>query len=177
MSELITVARPYGSAAFDFALEQGQLDKWQDMLGFAAAVAQDEQIASYLSSSLAPQQVADLFISICGDELDQYGQNFIRIMAENKRLAALPSVLTAFLQLRAAHEAVKDVFVTAASKLTKAQESKIAAAMEKRLGSSVRIVSNVDKSLIAGVIVRYDDTVIDGSSRGQLNRLSQELCL
>lgn len=34
MSELSTVARPYAKAAFDFALEQGQLEQWQQMLTF-----------------------------------------------------------------------------------------------------------------------------------------------
>ena len=50
MSEYSTVARPYAKAAFDFALEQGQLDKWQAMLTFSAAVAENEQAADYLSS-------------------------------------------------------------------------------------------------------------------------------
>lgn len=177
MSELITVARPYAKAAFDFALEQGQLDKWQAMLQFSALVAENEEMAQYLTSSLASTQIADMFISICGDQLDQYGQNFIRIMAENKRLSALPSVLTAFLQLRTEHEATKEVEVISATQLSKAQETKIATAMEKRLQSKVRLVSRVDESLIAGVVIRYDDIVIDGSSRGQLNRLATELCL
>lgn len=177
MSELITVARPYAKAAFDFALEQGQLDKWQEMLQFTALVAENEEMAQYLSSSLATTQIADMFINVCGEQLDQYGQNFIRIMAENKRLSALPSVLTAFLQLRTERESTKEVEVISATELSKAQETKIATAMEKRLQSNVRIVSSVDKSLIAGVVIRYDDTVIDGSSRGQLNRLATELCL
>ncbi|HGO5815794.1 TPA: F0F1 ATP synthase subunit delta [Mannheimia haemolytica] len=177
MSELSTVARPYAKAAFDFALEQGQLDKWQQMLTFSAAVANDEQVAGFLNSSLASGQIADTFINICGEQLDQYGQNFIRVMADNKRLAVLPAVLNAFLELRAEQESIKDVEVVSAEKLTDAQEAKIAKAMEKRLGTKVRITSSVDSSLIAGVIIRYDDIVIDGSSRGQLNRLSQELSL
>ena len=104
MSELSTVARPYAKAAFDFALEQGQLDKWQQMLTFSAAVANDEQVAGFLNSSLASGQIADTFINICGEQLDQYGQNFIRVMADNKRLAVLPAVLNAFLELRAEQE-------------------------------------------------------------------------
>lgn len=67
--------------------------------------------------------------------------------------------------------------VTSATPLTKAQEDKIAKAMKQKLNSEVRITTSIDASLIAGVIIRYDDVVIDGSSRGQLNRLSQELCL
>lgn len=177
MSELSTVARPYAKAAFDFALEQRQLDKWQAMLQFSALVAENEQVADYISSSLASTQIAETFIGICGDQLDEYGQNFIRIMAENKRLAALPSVLEAFLELRADHEAVKEVEVISAQELSEAQQTKIATAMEKRLNCKVRIVSKIDSSLLAGVMIRYDDTVIDGSSRGQLNRLATELSL
>ncbi|AGI31303.1 TPA: F0F1 ATP synthase subunit delta [Mannheimia haemolytica] len=177
MSELSTVARPYAKAAFDFALEQGQLEQWQQMLTFSAAVANDEQVASFLNSSLASGQISETFIKICGEQLDQYGQNFIRVMADNKRLAVLPAVLNAFLELRAEQESIKDVEVVSADKLTDAQEAKIANAMEKRLGTKVRITSSIDSSLIAGVIIRYDDVVIDGSSRGQLNRLSQELSL
>ena len=177
MSQLTTVARPYAKAAFDFALEQGQLDKWQSMLQFSALVAENENVKEQLSSSLSAAKMADLFVAICADQLDQYGQNFIRVLAENKRLVALPDVLKGFLKLRAEYEAVKEVFVTSATALTNAQETKIAEAMKKRLNSEVKIISNVDDSLIAGVIIRYDDIVIDGSSRGQLNRLNQELCL
>ena len=177
MSELTTIARPYAKAAFDFALEKGQLDKWQKMLQFSALVVENDEVSQYLTSSLSSTQIADMFIAICGEQLDQFGQNFIRVMAENKRLNVLPNILSAFLTLRAEYEAVKDVFVTSATELTKAQAEKIAKAMEKKLGKKVRLSTNVDESLLAGVIIRYDDTVIDGSSRGQLNRLSQELSL
>ena len=53
----------------------------------------------------------------------------------------------------------------------------IAAAMEKRLARKVKLNCNVDSSLIAGVVIRTEDFVIDGSSRGQLARLANELQL
>lgn len=177
MSELTTVARPYAKAAFDFALEQGQLDKWQSMLQFASLVAENEEVQGFIRSSLATSKIADAFIAVCAEQLDQHGQNFIRVMAENKRLAALSAVYQGFLELRANHEAVKEVFVTSATPLTAAQETKIANAMKVKLNSQVRLITKVDSALLAGAVIRYDDTVIDGSSKGQLNRLSQELCL
>lgn len=177
MSELTTIARPYAKAAFDFALEKGQLDKWQEMLQFSALVAENEEVSQYLTSALSSQQIADLFIAVCGEQLDPFGQNFIRVMAENKRLATLPAVLNGFNALRAEYEAVKEVFVTSATELTASQEEKIATAMKAKLGKAVRIIKQVDAALLGGVVIRYDDTVIDGSSRGQLNRLSQELSL
>ncbi len=40
MSEFITVARPYAKAAFDFAVEHQSVERWQDMLAFAAEVTE-----------------------------------------------------------------------------------------------------------------------------------------
>lgn len=45
MSEFVTVARPYAKAAFDFAVEHQSVERWQDMLAFAAEVTKNEQMA------------------------------------------------------------------------------------------------------------------------------------
>ena len=101
MSEFITVARPYAKAAFDFAVEHQSVERWQDMLAFAAEVTKNEQMAELLSGALAPETLAESFIAVCGEQLDENGQNLIRVMAENGRLKALPDVLEQFIHLRA----------------------------------------------------------------------------
>ena len=98
-------------------------------------------------------------------------------MAENKRLTVLPAVLKEFQRYVEEHHAITEVQVTSAQPLSVAQQEKIAAAMEKRLAQKVKLNCNVDKTLIAGVIIRTEDFVIDGSSRGQLTRLANELQL
>ena len=167
MSELTTIARPYAKAAFDFAIEQSAVEKWTEMLGFAAAVAEDETVKAYLSSSLSAQKLANTVISICGEQLDQYGQNLILLMAENKRLSAIPAVFEEFKHHVEEYQAIAEVEVTSAQPLNATQIEKIAAAMEKRLARKVKLNCNVDNALIAGVIIRTEDFVIDGSSRGQ----------
>lgn len=49
MSEFVTVARPYAKAAFDFAVEHQSVERWQDMLAFAAEVTKNEQMAELLA--------------------------------------------------------------------------------------------------------------------------------
>jgi F-type H+-transporting ATPase subunit delta len=175
MSEFVTVARPYAKAAFDFAVEHQSVDNWQHMLSFAAEVSKNEQIAELLSGALAPDTLSASFISICGDQLDANGQNLIKVMAENGRLKVLPDVLEQFVQLRAAQEATVEVEVTSANVLNEDQLSKISAAMEKRLSRKVKLNCKIDKSVMAGVIIRAGDMVIDGSVRGRLNRLTDVL--
>ncbi|WCG83115.1 F0F1 ATP synthase subunit delta [Pectobacterium sp. A5351] len=175
MSEFVTVARPYAKAAFDFAVENQALDRWQNMLAFSAEVARNEQIAELLSGAVAPIELAKTFIAVCGDQLDEAGQNLIRVMAENGRLPVLPEVLEQFIQLRAALESTVDVDVISASTLSEQQQSKIAAAMEKRLSRKVKLNCKIDKSVMAGVVIRAGDMVIDGSIRGRLERLADVL--
>ncbi len=175
MSEFVTVARPYAKAAFDFAVEHNSVEGWQHMLAFAAEVADNEQMTELLSGALAPETLSESFISICGEQLDANGQNLIRVMAENGRLKVLPDVLEQFIQLRAALEATIEVEVTSASTLSDTQLSKINAAMEKRLSRKVKLNCKIDKSVMAGVIIRAGDMVIDGSVRGRLDRLADVL--
>lgn len=175
MSELTTIARPYAKAAFDFAVEKSAVEKWTEMLGFAAEIAKNEQIQAFLNSSFSAQKVADTVISICGEQLDESGKNLIRLMAENKRLTVLPAVFEQFQSFVEDYNATTEVQVISAQPLNVTQTEKITAAMEKRLSRKVRLNCSVDSSLIAGVIIRTADFVIDGSSRGQLSRLAEEL--
>lgn len=182
MSELTTIARPYAKAAFDFAVEQSATDKsavkkWAEMLNFLAEVVKNDAMNDFLSSSLSADKLADTVISICDEQLDKSGQNLVRLMAENKRLTVLPAVADEFQHYVEEHHAIAEVEVISAQPLNEKQQQKIAAAMEKRLARKVKLNCSIDSSLIAGAIIRTDDFVIDGSSRGQLNRLANELQL
>lgn len=175
MSEFVTVARPYAKAAFDFAVENQSIERWQQMLAFSAEVTRNEQMAELLSGAVAPETLSKTFTAVCGDELDEHGQNFIRVMAENGRLLVLPAVLQQFIELRAALESTIEVDVFSSSALSDEQQAKIAAAMEKRLSRKVKLNCKIDKSVLAGVIIRAGDMVIDGSVRGRLERLADVL--
>lgn len=175
MSEYITVARPYAKAAFDFAVEQQNLDGWLQMLTFAAEVSRNEDVMNLLSSSTAADKLAEMFIAICSNQLDEYGQNFIKVMAENKRLATLPEVLEQFVLYKSERESTTDVEVISADELNEDQLAKITAAMEKRLSKKVMLKCKIDKSVMAGIIIRAGDMVIDGSIRGRLQRLADTL--
>ncbi|MGP1928555.1 MAG: F0F1 ATP synthase subunit delta [Arsenophonus sp. NC-WZS1-MAG3] len=171
MSEITTVARPYAKAAFDFAVKKQLVDKWQNMLSFIDEVTRNQQIGELFSSLIAPETLAKIFITICGNEIDEHVRNLIRIMAENERLSTLPEVLKQYIQLRAILELTVDIEVVSATTLNEKQQFKISAAMEKRLSRKVKLNCKIDKSIIAGLIIKAGDLVIDGSVRGRIKRL------
>lgn len=184
MSDLTTIARPYAKAVFEFALDEVKkaqneqaLDEWDGMLAFLAALVQNEKVQTFLVSANSAEKLADGIIQLCGEQLDQYGQNLVRLMAQNERLIAMPQVYEEYKHYVENYRAVADVAVVSAYALTKAQQQKIAKAMEKRLARKIELNCSVDKSLVGGVIIRTNDFVIDGSTRGQLHRLASTLRL
>ncbi len=176
MAENITIARPYAQATFSLAQEQGDLKGWSEMLQFAAAVAADDEMVAVIDSPrFDSDQLADLFIEICGDKLNDAGKNMIRVLAENDRLALLPEVAELFEVERANIEGTIVAEVTSATALNDAQQKSIAEALKKRLGRDVTLECQIDESLLGGAIIRAGDVVIDGSVVGKLEKLASSL--
>lgn len=175
MSELTNVARPYAKAAFDFAVEQNALAAWAEMLFFAAEVVKNEQVSQRLLSNTAADAQAAFFIQVCGEQLNAHGQNFIKVMAENNRLAALPAVYEAYLVLKAEHEKEITVDVVSANALTADYQAKLSAALSQRFARKVKLNCSVDPAVVGGMLIKAGDLVIDGSVRGKLDRLATAL--
>jgi F-type H+-transporting ATPase subunit delta len=175
MSELTTIARPYARAAFDYAVEQNRIEDWQAMLVFAAEVAKNESIVQLLNGSANAEQVTDIFVKVCDEQLDQYGQNLIKVMAENKRLNTLPEVSKLFAELKAEHDKEIEVSVLSAVELDAKQQASLSASLEKRLARKVKLNCRVDETVVGGLLIKAGDMVIDSTIRGKLDRLTTAL--
>jgi F-type H+-transporting ATPase subunit delta len=176
MAELTTVARPYAKAAFQYADENNSLSEWSDMLGFAAAVAQDKDFVTFISDpKITAAEQAEAFINVGSDKLNEAGKNFIRLLAGNKRLSALGEIHALFEQLKSHKEMSVDVEVTSAFALSDDQANTLAEALKRKLDREVNLTSTEDKSLIGGVVIRAGDLVLDSSVRGKLAKLAETL--
>ena len=176
MAELTTLARPYAKAAFEYALAAKDLAGWSASLKTAAAVAQHPVMQQVLGlPSYTADQKAQIFVDVCGDQLSAKGQNFIKNLATNKRLALLPHIAVNFELLKAAQEKTIDVEVVSAFTLSADLQEKLANALSKKLSCDVRVQASVDESLIGGALIRAGDTIIDGSLRGRLAKLAEAM--
>ncbi len=175
MSEMITVARPYAKAAFEFAVDSQDLDGWHEMLVFAAEVAKNDDMKAFLSGSVSADKMAEVFISVCGEQLNDLGQNLVKVMAENGRLPVLPAVVDLFAEMHANHIKEISVDVISAIKLSDEKIDKLSAALDKRLERKVKLNCSVDATLVGGLVIKAGDIVIDSTIRGKLNRLTDAL--
>lgn len=176
MAELSTIARPYAKAAFECAVAAAALPQWSAALGLLAELAKEPRVIGLLETpNLTSNSKADQLVALCGDTLDAQGANFVRTLAENRRLALLPQIQQQFESLKANLEKTVNVELIAATAMDPAQLEKLEQALKARLQRDVKIDVSVDKALLGGAVIRAGDTVIDGSVRGRLAKLAEAL--
>ncbi len=176
MSDLVTAARPYAKAILELADSDKAMNKWSKQLRFMAAVAMDPELQQLIGNpKLTRQEVAEVFITACGDDIDDQGRNLVRLLAENGRIAVLPELSMLYDKLRADAQGTVEAEVYSAYRLSKEQREKLEASLAKRLGRDVKVTSHVDKSLLGGAVIRAGDLVIDGSLKGRIEKLNAAL--
>ncbi len=176
MADKTTIARPYARAAFEEAKGDARLAPWSDALRTGAAVMQDARVQNLLGNPhVTPAQLAELVNGIAGEQLDDDGRNFVKTLAENRRLGYLPEISRMFDELKDASEGIVDVTVTSAAPLDEQQKRVLSEALARRLKREVRLHAQTDARLIGGAVLRAGDLVIDGSIRSKLEQIAYEL--
>jgi len=176
MSELSTLARPYAEAVFKRALESNSAAEWSEMLAFLSVVIQDQEMSVTIANpKVSQQQLTELLLDICQDQLKEEGVNLVKLLVQNDRIILTPQISELYESYKAEHEGYVDVDVMSAYALSKEEQKKFASKLEKKLDKKVHITTSVDKSLIGGFLAKAGDTVIDGSIKGQLQQLAKKL--
>lgn len=198
MADLSTLARPYAKAAFDYAKEHMSVNEWQDYLNVMNAIVSDKAFADYINNPAVAAQakvatLKDLYNQSSPEDSNTVFKtlstaieggaqadsnafvNFLTQLAEQDRLALLPSINERFGLLKAADAKEVHAYVTSAYPLTQVQEQLIEHRLATSLGAKVVLHVNVDPALIAGVTIKVGDKVIDDSVRGKLKQLKTQL--
>ncbi|MBU2884198.1 F0F1 ATP synthase subunit delta [Gilvimarinus agarilyticus] len=176
MAELTTLARPYAKAAFTFARDHSDLAGWATQLKTLALVSEYGKAKEIVASpGMTPADQAAALIEVCGEQLSEKVQNFVQLLADNKRLALLPEVFTLFDALKTAQEQAVDVELTTAFELDDASQQKLADALSAKLERKVKVSTITDQQLLGGVVIKAGDLVIDGSMRGRLEKLAKAI--
>ena len=173
MADNASIARPYAKAVFDLATETNQHDDWTNALDALAAIANDDDFVDVAASpQIKAEQLEKLVIDIVGDKLPNGGENFVKLLAQNDRLEALPGVQQQYSLLLAESRKSIEAEVLTARPLSDDQKTKLTEALQTRLGVTVSITETVDESLVGGAIVKAGDLVIDGSAKGRVEKLA-----
>ena len=176
MADNNTIARPYAKAAFEYALAHKELQQWSVFLQVVAQIGLDPQVAKLLKDPrVTSEQLSELFLGVSEKILFDGARNFINMLSQNCRLKVLPEVAGLFEALKAEQEKSVDVDVASFMPLNDAQKEKLVFALKERLQRDVLLHCRTDEDLLGGAVIRAGDLVIDGSVRGKLQRMRNEI--
>jgi F-type H+-transporting ATPase subunit delta len=164
----------YASALFELAGEDKSIDQvGQQLATLQSAIDQSEDLRRLVRSPVfsSDDQVAALAgvagqLGITGTTL-----NFLKLVARNRRLAALPDMIRAYAMLLSQSKGEIAGEVTSAEPLSAAQLSSLRAALKSALGREVALSTRVDESILGGLIVKVGSRMMDNSLKTKLQSL------
>lgn len=176
MAEALTLARPYAKAVFELAQERHKAERWSKLLALLTALVGNKEAKVMLGDPRVPAGTrAEVLLDLCakaGHKPEPQERNFVRLLAEYRRLPLLPEIAAEYASLREQAEGVLEVEMRAAASVDKTEQERIRKALESKFGRQVKLNCVTDKSLIGGAVLRAGDLVIDGSVRDKLGRLA-----
>jgi len=177
-SPISTVAERYASSLFELAQQANSVTKVEaDLNSFEALLDGSADLSRLIKSPVFSSEDQAKAIAAIADKAGITGLtgNFLRVVARNRRLFAVPGMIKAFRQIAAEHRGETAAEVTSAHALTAAQETELKAALKSVAGKDVAITVTVDPSLLGGLIVKMGSRQIDTSLKTKLNSLKLAL--
>ncbi len=102
-------------------------------------------------------------------------RNFVAVLIDHHRIAALPEIARQF-EIELDHRlGFTEAEVTSARALSDEEKSALEAQISNVSGKRVRATYTTDSGLLGGAMVKLGSTIYDGSVKGQLEKLKQEL--
>lgn len=174
MADNLTVARPYAKAAFDFAYQNNAIEKWKIFLFGLAKLVSTSNVVN-LSEVNSDKTTVEFISNVLNGIMDEYNLNFVKIIVENHRLALCNEIVDEFIRISNQKENIAKAEVISAVKIEDSDLNKIKLKLESKYNCSVTLENKIDSTLIAGLIIKIGDKVIDASIRSRLDKLSNSL--
>ena len=172
------MSRRYAGALLALADDKGQVDDVaKDVSALADVLAGSKDLANAITNPmLKKDQVAGALDSLmAAAKSGDLVRNFVGLVAKNGRAKDLPAMAAAFAAELATRRGELTADVTTARDLTKEQETALAAALTKEMGSKVQISQKTDPAILGGMIVRVGSKMVDSSLKTKLQKLKLSL--
>lgn len=171
------IVRRYATALFAAARKAGAVDQVESDLGLVSyTVEASPSLRESLEAPLVPAHVKrSVLQAIFGGNVHEITLSYLYLLVDKRREEAMAATQPFYVELANEARGVVTAEVTAAVELAAEDERRLREKLIARTGKTVELAVKLDPTIIGGLMVQIGDTVIDGSLRGQLAALREEL--
>lgn len=172
------IAKTYGEALFETALEKGKIDEmYEEVLGLEQVFSGNPKLVKLFNHpNIIKEEKLQVVEAVFTGRLSQEMTGFLRIVIEKGRQGELDSIFAWFIAKVKEYKKIGIAYVSSAAALSDRQKKQV----EDRLLATTayeafEIHFSVDESLIGGLVIRIGDRVVDSSIKSRLYEMRKEL--
>jgi F-type H+-transporting ATPase subunit delta len=172
------VARRYAKALLALARGEGRLEVvGQELQRFDRVLGEEPTLREVLVRPWVKATTKRAIVAETTERLglSLLGRNFLALVAQRRRLHLLPEILAAYRTLADEATGRARARVRSAAPLGDAQRAAIREALGRRVGRTVLLETEVDRTLLGGFVAEVGSLLLDASIRGQLRALQARL--
>lgn len=119
----------------------------------------------------------DIINTIFSGKISNEVLNFIKIITDKKRISEFPAIYTEFQNRLYKLQNIRPVTVISAVKLNSTQQNTIVEKLANKLNKKILPNWEINKDIIAGIMIKIDDNVLDMSLKNRIEKLGKSLML
>ncbi len=164
------VSRRYSTAFFELAVEQNMVDTLYNEATILVDTLRSEQdfVSVINHPEVTFEQKFDLLKNVFEGKINELFFGLFNIVLIKNREEDLLGILVSFVQKCEEYKGIVEAKVISAKALNEAQITKIQDKLSKNLNKVVRVTTDVDASLIGGMVIYVDGKELDSSVKKYL---------
>lgn len=172
------LAKRYAKALFAVGKEEDDFDEYSKALNeMAGLYTSTPEVRDALTNPMYPLEVREKVMAHLVKKMktSQVMSNFFNLLVQKKRADILPDIAEVFQALVDADKNMCQGTIVSATELNAKLSKKIKATLEKITGKQVVLTTQVDPSIIGGIVAKVGDLVLDGCIKSQLTGLKESI--
>ena len=167
----------YAEALFEAAREREELEGvLEDLEEFVGVLRENEELQLFFYGGQITEREKRKAIDALTEDMTLSTTNFLKVLSDNGREDILEEVLVRYEELVKEHLGKIEVEVTTAVELSDEEIDSLKERLGRILeGREVILETRVDPDLLGGAVFRFGGRMVDGSVRGQLQNLREEM--
>lgn len=169
------ISLEYAEALFLLACEQEKGEEYlKDLCLIRDLIRSEGELLPLLHSpNLSYEEKAGVIDAIFGKAVQEDTVSFLKLLCQKGREELLPLCIEDFERLYNEVNKVVVAEVTSAVPLTEEEKGRLRASLEKKTRHRVELFCQVDESVLGGIIVRTEDSVLDGSLKHKIHKMKE----
>lgn len=176
-NKISSIAKTYAQALLESASETNECEKFQNELKLIqdTLAASQDLIVVMGNSSISTLKKNEILNEIFSGKIDNKVLNFLKLLTQKNRFEELTAIINAYNDILQKKSNKKNVEIISAINLNFEAKSNILFKLEKKLQSEIIPQWTVNEDIIAGLVFKFDDYVIDTSISAKIKNLSKNI--